>query len=430
MKEEIIKNINDAHFLEQLYRKNKIEFTAGFKEAFDSIKHFPAAEFWHERLKPELSPEDEEILPAIAYSADVNEKSKQSRFNLTFTIIAALAAGTIVRLPEMLSVPSDIYIISNLAFFIIPFLMIFYIVKNRLDLKKSAVFLVIIILSIAFANLVPGDEKSQTKILTSIHLIFLNWFLLGVIFVWNDYSSTELKLSFLKRNGDVLVLTAIILICGGFLTSMTLALFGIIKVNIAEFYFTYVVVYGLVASPMVANYMLESSPNIINRVAPFISKIFAPLILIMMLGFLAALAFFSKDPFNNREELIVFNVLLVVNLAVILFSFSGSSIEPSSYMLKVLMLLSLVAIVINCVAASAIVYRIAAFGITPNRLAVLGANVLMFINLIIITVRLFRYKASKAELEDVGSSITALMPWYAAWAAVAAFAFPFIFWFS
>jgi hypothetical protein len=129
----------------------------------------------------------------------------------------------------------------------------------------------------------------------------------------------------------VIILTGIILICGGLLTGLTMGLFNIIKVDIKEFYFTYIVVYGLVAAPLVANYMLENSPNIINRVAPFISKIFAPLILIMMLGFLVALVFFAKDPFNNREELIAFNALLVVNLAVILFSFSGSSIAPSSY---------------------------------------------------------------------------------------------------
>jgi hypothetical protein len=96
----------------------------------------------------------------------------------------------------------------------------------------------------------------------------------------------------------------------------------------------------------------------------------------------------------------------------------------------VLLTLSLFAININCIAASSIIYRIAAFGITPNRLAVLGANILMFINLIIITIRLFRYRTGRASIEDVGGSITALMPYYAVWAAIAAFAFPFIFRFS
>ncbi len=425
MKEEIINNISDAHFLEQLYRKNKSGFAESFDEIYDSIKHMPQAEFWHYRLEAELLPEISEKSTEF-----IEEKPKEGKFNLIFTVAAAFLAGTIVKLPEIFSFPQEMYIVSNLAFFVLPFFMIFYAVKNKLELRQSVFFSAIIVLSIAFVNIVPGAVESQTRVLTTIHLIFLNWFLLGVIFVWKDLRSTELKLSFLKRNGDVVILTAIILICGGLLTGLTMGLFNIIKVDIKEFYFTYIVVYGLVASPMVANYMLENSPNIINRVAPFISKIFAPLILIMMLGFLVALAFFAKDPFNNREELIVFNALLVVNLAVILFSFSGGRIEPASYLFKVLLALSLVAIVINCIAASSIIYRIAAFGITPNRLAVLGANVLMFINLIIITIRLYKYQKGSAEIEDVGSSITALMPWYAAWAVVVSFAFPFIFWFS
>ncbi len=63
MKDEIINNINDAHLLEQLYRKDKPGFTESFNAIFDSIKHLPAAEFWHYRLEVDSLPDSGEISP-------------------------------------------------------------------------------------------------------------------------------------------------------------------------------------------------------------------------------------------------------------------------------------------------------------------------------------------------------------------------------
>jgi hypothetical protein len=207
-------------------------------------------------------------------------------------------------------------------------------------------------------------------------------------------------------------------------------LFSVIGIKIGEFYFKFIAIYGGLAAPIVANYMIESTPSIINKVAPFISKIFTPLILILMTCFLVALTFFAKDPFNSRQELIVFNALLIVNLAVIVFSFSGQTTGVKSYYNKIILLLSLEAIIINSVAVSAIIYRLFVLGISPNRIAVLGANILMFANLILITIRLYMYIRNKTGIEALNKSMVAMMPYYTAWAVFISFIFPFIFWFK
>jgi hypothetical protein len=278
-------------------------------------------------------------------------------------------------------------------------------------------------------NLVPWQVKSDTRLLSSLHMVFIMWALLGAAYMGFSFSARDKQMQFLRRNGDVIVLTGIIIICGMFLTALTAGLFQAIGIKLPEFVFENIAKYGVSASPIVANYMVESSPKIINKVTPFISKIFTPLILILMTVFIVALTFFSKDPFNNRQELIVFNVLLAVNMAVIVFSFSGNS-PANSFQNKVLLFLSAEALIINLVALSAIVYRLFAFGITPNRLAVLGANVLMFINLIIIALKLFGYLRSKTDTQAVHRSMTMILPWYTAWAVIAAFVFPLVFWFK
>ncbi|GAB1374555.1 hypothetical protein MASR1M46_14410 [Bacteroidales bacterium] len=62
-----------------------------------------------------------------------------------------------------------------------------------------------------------------------------------------------------------------------------------------------------------------------GKVSPVIAKIFSPLVLIMLLVFLSAMAFSGKDPYNDREFLIIFNALLVGVMAIIFFSVAESS---------------------------------------------------------------------------------------------------------
>ena len=149
-----------------------------------------------------------------------------------------------------------------------------------------------------------------------------------------------------------------------------------------------------------------------------------------MTGFLAALVFFAKDPFNNREELIVFNVLLGAIIAVVVFTFSGSAENHRSIYNKILLLLSIEALVINSIALSAIIYRLFSFGLTPNRIAVLGANLLLFSNLILITFKLFQFIRKKAEAESVEKSMSDMLPIYAVWAVIVAVLMPLFFWFK
>jgi hypothetical protein len=379
MKEEIINNIENPDRLEQLYRLDPAGFSRSFTEAYDSIKLHPLAGFWQTRLKYELPG----TVMDIPVSAENQPEAANKRFALVFTVIASLIAGTAARMPEILGfhndtrMPADQYFLDNAAFFILPLLSIYYIIKNRLSTKTILIFSLVTAASIVFINLLPGDNKSDTHMLADMHLVLFMWVVLGVVFIGEDITSAEKQLQYIKRNGDVLILTAIILCGGMFLTGLTMGLFKVIQVRIEEFYFKYIPFYGGLAAPIVANYMIETSPTIINKVAPFISKIFTPLILIVMTCFLVALIFFAKDPFSSRDELIVFNVLLVLNLAIIVFSFSGQTAGVRSYYNKIILLLSFEAIIINCIAISAIIYRLAVFGVSPNRIVVLGANLLM-----------------------------------------------------
>lgn len=85
-------------------------------------------------------------------------------------------------------------------------------------------------------------------------------------------------------------------------------------------------------------------------------------------------------------------------MAIILFSLAETSKDfGNSWSLVILLALSVVTMLVNGIALTAILFRISEWGITPNRLAILGANFLMLANLVFIAYRLFNRVVKKDE---------------------------------
>ncbi len=89
-----------------------------------------------------------------------------------------------------------------------------------------------------------------------------------------------------------------------------------------------------------------------------------------------------------------------------------------------------VTVVVNGVALSAILFRVSEWGITPNRLAVFGGNVLFLINLFLVTSQLFRVLSKKADITRVWKAIASYLPVYFVWTIIVAFIFPLVFGFK
>jgi hypothetical protein len=166
-------------------------------------------------------------------------------------------------------------------------------------------------------------------------------------------------------------------------------------------------------------------------VSPVIAKIFSPLVVVMLVIYLAAMVYSGKDPYNDREFLLIFNALLIGVMAIIFFSVAETSKTTKSQAeIWILFLLSIVTIIVNGIALSAIVYRISEWGITPNRTAVFGGNVLILINLLLVTAQLLKVLSKKANITKVGKAIARYLPIYLLWTIIVTFLFPLLFGFK
>lgn len=411
MKQEIFNHIEDPEHLEKLYRSNKSTFKDSFSFLYPEIKGNPMAEFWHERLNYES-----------------NSISWGSKADLLFVVIACFIAGLIAKIPSAFLVSEDFFFPRNIAFIVFPFLTAFFAWKNNMSAKMIGLISVVTGISLIYINLLPDNLESDTLILACIHLPILLWILLGVAFSGNELSNFNKRLDFLRFNGDAIVMIAILGIAAAILSGITFGLFSLIGIDIEQFFQNYLIVFGLPAIPILATFLTQTNPQLVNKVSPIIAKLFSPVVLIMLLVYLGAIIYSGKDPYNDRDFLLLFNSLLVGVMALIFFSVAeGSGKKKFSADFWILLLLSIVTIIVNGIALSAILFRIAEWGLTPNRMAVLGSNILMLIHLLMIASKLFRTITRKSESIAVGKSIVLYLPVYFVWAAIVVFIFPLIF---
>ncbi len=411
MKDQIISHSQDHVQLERLYRSNKGTFKKDFNLLYPELKGSALADFWNERLN---------------YASD--EISWGSGREFFFVVIASLIAGIIAKFPEILEIDEGFFYPRNIGFIVFPMLAAYFAWKNKLSFQKVAVIVITMLIGVVYINALPNLPDSDTLILACIHLLIVLWGVLGFAYASGKRENMEKRLGFLKYNGDLLVISALICIAGGILTGITIGLFSLLGIDIAEFYFRYVVVFALPAVPILGTYLTQTNPHLVGKVSPVIAKIFSPLVLIMLVIYLVAMVYSGKDPYNDREFLMIFNALLIGVMAIIFFSGAGSSeSNKSKAEILILILLSVVTILVNGIALSAILFRISEWGITPNRIAVLGANLLILVNLIMVTGKLLKATSKKEDREGVGNVIAKYLPVYVIWAIIVTFTFPLIF---
>ena len=411
MKDEILLHLNNPAQLEKLYRSDKSAFKRTFNTLQQDLEDNDLVSFWNERLN---------------FSKE--EINWGSRKELVFIIVACLIAGFIAKFPQFFSIDEEFFYQRNIGFVMFPVLSAYFAWKNKLSAAKISIVAGLMIIGLVFINFLPDVDKSDTTILSCIHLLLFLWAVSAFSFVGAIKDNPEKRLGYLIYNGDLVVMTALILISGGIMTAITINLFELIGIRIEDFYFDYVGIFGLCSAPIIGTYLTQTNPQLVGKVSPVIARIFSPLVLVMLVIYLIAIINSGKDPYNDREFLLIFNALLIGVMAIIFFSVAeGSKGEKSRTEIWILFLLSLVTIIVNGIALSAILFRISEWGITPNRAAVLGSNILILTNLLLVAEQLYKAFSKNRGIGGVGRAIAGYLPVYVLWAVIVTFLFPLIF---
>src|SRR5947207_647558 len=163
---EILTKIDNPKELEKLYQDNKTAFKTEFNLLYPELTANKLADYWNERLNYKSS-----------------EISWGSSKELTFVIIASLVAGVIAKLPALLNINPESFYQRNIGFIIFPILTTYFIWRQSLSTKKIVFAGVAFLIALIFINLLPADNKSDTLILSCIHLPLFLWAVLGFSYV-------------------------------------------------------------------------------------------------------------------------------------------------------------------------------------------------------------------------------------------------------
>ncbi|MEH7225595.1 DUF4153 domain-containing protein [Bacillus sp. JJ1566] len=408
----ILENIASPRELERMYRKDPKAFKKSFSHAWEQNPDSQVLSVWYERLH-------------FKETANTEKSSLLQKGFLVMGILAILA-GISTRIIFHF-VEQEAIAPINLAFGIIPFIAAYFVYSNTP--KKSVIYTLaaLFLISVLYLNMLPLDYKDSI-ILVYLHLPIFLWVLVGLAFTGNEYSKGSTRLAYIKFNLEYCILYASMAVSGMILAALTMQLFSFVGLDIEDFYFSNVVLLGASALAIVAAYLVSMNLKLAKNITPYIAKIFSPLVLVTLLVYLITVIWVGKNPFLDRNFLIVFNGILLGVLTVTIFSITESdSDEKKNISDYINFALIVLALIIDTVALSAIVFRLSSYGLTPNRLAVLGVNILIWVNLIWIMFSYMRFLQNKSGPSTIQDAITKYLPVYGLWAAFVTFTFPIIF---
>ncbi len=139
----------------------------------------------------------------------------------------------------------------------------------------------------------------------------------------------------------------------------------------------------------------------------------------------------GQNPFVDRSFLITVNGLLIVVLGMSVLSIAERGEDDVvGWVDRVNLALLSVTLLIDVLALSAIVFRLASYGFTPNRVVVLGANLVILVHLALIFRAHVGFVRGAADVGAIRRAAAGYLPAYAAWAAVVSFVLPFVFGFA
>jgi hypothetical protein len=365
----------------------------------------------------------------VVAPSDSAEPQTATRKDAIVAVSLAAAAAAAIRVPMLFGVAVDQedFYVRNTPLLVLPILTAYFVWKRRLAASTVRWLALVFVVAAVFANIYPFRPAGSTEVLTGLHLVIGLWLAVGIAYAGQRWKEVSGRMDFIRFSGELLIYYVLIALGGGVFMAFMAMIFKAIGINVEPF-FQWIVPSGAAAGVVVASWLVEAKQSVIENMAPVLTRLFTPLFTVLLVTFLGTVLWTGRGVAIERDMLIAFDLLLAVVLGLLLYNVSARDPQspPDSFdILQVVLLVS--ALLVDAVALWAIAARITEFGFSPNRVAALGENVILLINLAWSAALYIRFLRGRGPFSGLERWQTRYLPVYAAWAAIVVIVFPPLF---
>jgi len=366
------------------------------------------------------------VVPSDAAGA---ERRTQSEELVAFGLAAVAAVS--VKVPELFGLrierDADIWL-RNAMFFVLPPLTVYFVWKRRLHAGVVRWLMAAFVLAAVFANLYTLSADSSNFVLTVLHVPIALWLVVGVAYAGDRWRQVAGRMDFIRFSGELFIYYVLIALGGGVFTGFLVLMFEMIGIKAEFFVQQWLIPSGAAGAVLVASWLVEAKQSVIENMAPVLTRLFTPLFAVLLVAFLVTLLVTGRGVSIERDMLIAFDGLLVMVLALLLYSISARDPQAPAGVVDVMSVVLVVsALLADAVALWAISAPISEFGASPNRVAALGVNAILLVNLGRSAIFYFSFLRGHGAFTAVERWQTQYLPVYAVWAAIVVALFPPLF---
>ncbi len=354
-----------------------------------------------------------------------------SRTELWWVIGLAVLAAASFKLPALFGLnqmDDPAFFARNAALFFLPSLAAYFAWKRRASGRTIAVLVAAFVAGGVLANAYPVHSGGQTELLSGLHLPIALWLVTGIAYVGGEWRSHPKRMDFIRFTGEWVIYMSLIAIGGGVLAGITAGAFGLFGVDTSTFIVEWLLPCGAMGAAIVAAWLVEAKQGVIENLAPVLTKIFTPLVAVLLIALVVTIPITWTGKPIDRNALIVLDLLLALVLGLVLYSISARDpSEAPGLFDKLQFALVLAALVVDAFVLAGLLGRIGEYGFTANRVAALGENVILLVNLAWAAWLALGFLRRRRTLGATERWQTSYVPVYLAWAVAVVALFPLMF---
>ena len=367
----------------------------------------------------------------LVLSGDEEEKTAADRWPevLLFAVAAAVAVQ-VARLVAGFPSETPNWLFRNAGLLVAPFLAGWFAYRRRLPRRGWLLGAAAFVAAAVVINVYPWRPDAATEALATVHLLVVAWFVVAYAYMGGMVRSHEGRMDFVRFTGEWFIYYVLIALGGGVLIALTAGILGPAGVD-AEVIAAWVLPSGAAGAVIVAAWLVESKQRVVENMAPVLTMLFTPLFAVMLAVAAVAYAATGLSGAFDRELLGLFDALMVVVLGLVLFGMSAREPAPAPRWMDRIELAAVVsALLLDLMVLGSMAARIADLGFTPNRVAALGLNLVLLVNLVGAAWLSVRFLTGRANFHRLERWQTTYLPVFGVWAVAVVVILPLLFGFA